>query len=125
MSPNKKVVEKLGEGIDRLDRETMLSCLADDVERIEWLDGNPNSGVPIRGKDAFIQNMDRPADVIMKSETKRMTEENNVVVAESIVRLTKKDGSVFATIKAIDVMELENGKIKRIDAFTAEIKNSA
>jgi hypothetical protein len=70
--------------------------------------------------------MERPADVIMKSETIRMTEENNVVVVESIVHLSKKiDGSVFATIKAIDVIEIENGKIKRIDAFTAELKNSS
>lgn len=84
------VVEKFGDSADKMDREGVRSCVADDVERVEWLDGNPNSGVPVRGKEAFVQNMERPADEIMKSETTRMTEENNVVVAESLVRLTKR-----------------------------------
>lgn len=123
MSLNKKAVETYLSGVDNLDRSALLSCLAEDAERAEWADGFPESGIPQQGREAIIQNVQRPSDVIMRSEIERLTEENNVVVSENIVRLSKKE-EVFLTLKVCSVFELENGKIKRINSFTAEIKPS-
>ena len=118
MSPNKKVVEKYMDGLSRLDRSAVLSCLTEEVERVEWADGFPGSGVPLRGKAAFIQNIDRPADVTLRTDTTRMTEEDNVVVAEGTVRIVKKEGAP-ATIRFCSVFEFEGGKVKRLTSFTA------
>ena len=60
MSPNKKVVEKYLDGLTRGDRPAMLSCLTEDVEKVEWANGIPGSGVPLRGKAAFGQSIDEP-----------------------------------------------------------------
>jgi uncharacterized protein len=123
MTPNKKVVESFLDALGRMDRSALLSCLAEDVERVEWANGFPQSGVPVRGRNAVIQNLDRPADVTLRTEMARMTEENNVVVAEGTVRVTKKESTPM-TIKFLDVFEFESGKVKRLDSFTATV-NSA
>ena len=124
MSPNKKVIETYMASWTT-DRSTALSCLTEDVERVEWADGFPDSGVPQRGKAAINQNLGDPETTKkIRTEISRMTEENNVVVAEGTVRVPKKEGG-FIALKFCNVFELENGKVKRMDAFTAEIKNSA
>ncbi len=123
VSPNKEVVNTYFAGLSNLDRAALSACLAEDVERVEWADGFANSGVPQKGRASVIQNIDRPADVSMRTEVTRMTEEDNIVVAESVIRLSKKEG-VFLTLKACSIFELENGKIKRLNSFTVEVKNA-
>jgi uncharacterized protein len=123
MSPNKKVIEKYFDSLSKMDRPALLSCLTDDVERVEWADGFPNSGVPVRGRAAFNQSIGDPPGGNLQIETTRRTEENNIVVAESIVRVPMKEGG-FLTLQACNIFELENGKIKRVNSFTAEVKNS-
>ena len=103
-----------------MDRAALLACLAEEVERVEWADGFPGSGVPVRGRTAVIQNLDRPADVALRIETTRMTEENNVVVAEGTARVTKR-GSAPVTVRTLDVFEFEGGRVKRLDSFTATV----
>ena len=125
MSPNKVVITKYFESSSALDRQAVVSYLTENVERVEWADGFPDSGVPLRGKAAFEKNLnDPPGGGRLGIEVTRMTEENNVVVAECIVRVPKKEGG-FTVIKALDVFELENGKVKRMDSFTAVIKDSS
>ena len=85
VASNKKVVETYMDGISRLDLSAISSCLTEDVEWLEWATGFPSSGVPLRGRTAFIHNVDRPADVTLRTEITRMTEENDVVVAEGTV----------------------------------------
>ncbi len=123
MSPNKKVVESYMDALSRLDRPALLSCLTEDVERVEWADGFPDSGVPQRGISAVINNIDRPADVALQTKIIRMTEENNVVIAEGTVRIEKKEGDPV-TLKFCNVFEFENSKVKRLNSFTTEVKNS-
>ena len=123
MTPNKKVVETFLDGLSRMDRAAVLSCLTEDVERVEWADGFPGSGVPVRGRTAVIQNLDRPADVTLRVEVKRMTEENDVVVAEGTVHVTEKESTPM-TLKFLDVFELEGGKVKRLDSFTARKRST-
>ena len=49
MTPNKKVVESYFDALSRMDRSAVLSCLTEDVERVEWANGFPQSGVPVQG----------------------------------------------------------------------------
>ena len=123
MSRNKKVVEKWLEGLGRLDRSALQSCLAEDAERVEWADGFPESGVPQRGRAAIIKNLDRPADVAVSFELMRLTEEGDVVVAEGMAHIVPK-GSAPMTLKFCDIFEFERGKVRRLDSFTAKIKDS-
>ena len=59
----------------------------------------------------------------LRTEITRMTEENNVVVTEGTVRVTKKESTPM-TIKFLDVFEFESSKVKRLDSLTAMV-NSA
>ncbi|HEV8049434.1 MAG TPA: nuclear transport factor 2 family protein, partial [Thermoplasmata archaeon] len=113
----KKVIETY---LATKDRSAVAPLLADDVEWTEWADGVPALGVRTKGKAAFIQNF---GDDELRTELTRMTEENNVVVAEGTVRVHKKDGRVF-TVQFCDIYELENGKIHRKSSFGALIKDS-
>jgi ketosteroid isomerase-like protein len=122
MSPNKQVVESYQSSLGNLDWDAVSLCLADDVERVEWADGFPTSGVPTRGKAAVLKDMEAPRK--FQIEATRMTEENNVVVAECVVRVPLDDGGSFVG-RALSVYELENGKITRMTSFVAEDKNRA
>jgi uncharacterized protein len=118
MSPNKKVVEAY---LAATDKSKLDPLLADDVEWVEWVDGVPPSGAVTRGKEAHIKNY---GDDVLRGEVHRLTEENNVVVAEGTAHVTKKDGSSLS-VRFVDIFELERGKIKRKSSFGALIKGSA
>jgi uncharacterized protein len=122
MSANKKVVETYQTSLGNLDWAAVASCLTDDVERVEWADGFPSSGVPVRGKAAVIKDMETPTRFQILAT--RMTEENNVVVAECVVRVPLKEGGTFVG-QSCSIYELENGKIKRMSSFVAENKHPA
>src|SRR5580658_8038270 len=122
MSPNKKVVETYQESLGNLDWAVVGSCLTDDVERVEWADGFPSSGVPVRGKAAVVKDMETPRK--FQIQATRLTEENNVVVAECVVRVPLEQGGVFVGQSRV-LDELENGKIKRMSSFVAEHKHLA
>jgi len=121
MSPNKKVVETFQANLGNLDWTAVASCLAEDVERVEWADGFPASGVPVRGKAAVLKEMEAPRK--FQIQAIRMTEENDVVVAECVVRVPLENGGHFVG-RALSVYELEKGKIKRMTSFVAEDKKS-
>jgi len=116
MSQNKKVVESYFAR-----RSNVPPLLTDDAEWVEWGDGVPASGVRTRGKDAYVQNLG-PEEV--QIEVARMIEENNVVVAEGTVRVPTKDRGLLM-FRFCDIFELENGKVKRLSSFAAQLKGSA
>ncbi len=118
MSQNKKIIETY---LATRDRSKIGPLLADDVEWVEWVDGVPASGARTKGKAAFIQNF---GDDELQSEVARMTEENNVVVAEGTARVHKKEGGIL-TVRFCDIFELEKGKVKRLNSFGALVKDSA
>ena len=118
MSPNKKVIEAY---MASTDRSKVSPLLSNDVEWIEWGDGVPATGVRTRGKAAFIQNYGNDE---LRTQITRMTEENNVVVAEGTTRVHKKEGQIL-TVQFCDIFELENSKIKRKSSFGALVKDSA
>jgi len=117
MSANKKLVETY---LTTADKSKLGPLLADDVEWVEWGDGVPPSGVVTRGRDAHLKNY---GDDKLRGEIHRLTEENNVVVAEGTAHVTKNDGSSLS-VRFVNIFELENGKIKRKSSFGALLKGS-
>jgi ketosteroid isomerase-like protein len=120
MSPNKQVVETYQASLGNLDWAAVATCLTEDVERVEWADGFPSSGVPVRGKAEVVKSMEAPRKFLVQAT--RMTEENDVVVAECIVRVPLEHGGVFVG-QCCTIYDLKNGKIKRMSSFVAENKH--
>lgn len=116
MTENKITVKKYMEAFARSDHPAVLSCLSDDVE---WI---MPGAFHLRGKDAFDKEIENDAFVGSPTiEVSRMTEENNVVVAEGAVRCARKGGG-FLNAVFCDVFEMQNGKVKRLISYLMEIK---
>jgi ketosteroid isomerase-like protein len=120
MTTNKDVVATYQACLGNLDWAGVAATLTDDVERVEWADGFDSSGVPTRGKEAVVKGMEAPRKFELNAI--RMTEENDVVVAEVQVRVPLDDGGTFVG-RALTVYDLQDGKIKRISSFVAEDKH--
>jgi ketosteroid isomerase-like protein len=120
VSPNKKPVEFYQTSLGNLDWAAVASCLTEDVERVEWADGFPASGVPERGRDTVVKGMEAPRK--FQIEAVRLTEEDNVVVAECVVRVPLEQGGQFVGA-CCTIYEFEDGKIKRMASFVAENKH--
>jgi len=116
MTDNKQTVEKYMEGFRRSDHQQILACLTEDVE---W---EIPGAFHIRSKDAFDQHIEdegfvgRPAITVT-----RLTEENDVVVAEGSVRTQRKDGAVLNLVFC-DVFEMHGGKIRRLTSYLMETR---
>ena len=111
MSRNKKTVEKYMEGFNATDHAKILSCVTEDVE---WeLPGVYHH----KGKKAFDKEIENEAftgkPVI---NVTRMTEQDNVVIAEGTVLATKKDGTRLNLVFC-DVFEMEGGLIKKLTSY--------
>ncbi len=122
MSPNKQVVATYQESLGNLDWDAVTSCLTEDVERVEWAEGFPSSGVPVRGRTAVVKDMEAPRK--FQIEATRLTEEDNVVVAECVVRVPLETGGMFVG-QCCTIYDLEDGKIRRISSFVAENQHPA
>jgi uncharacterized protein len=118
MSANKKLVETY---LATTDKSKLGGLLTDDVEWVEWGDGVPASGAVTRGKEAHIKNY---GDDELRGEIHRLTEENNVVIAEGTAHVTKKDGRTFS-VRFVNIFEIENGKIRRKSSFGALLQDAA
>lgn len=116
MTENKKTIERYIDGFNKLDHAQILDCLTDDVE---WL--MPGIFRHI-GKAAFDKEIENPAfsgkPVI---EITRMTEENDVVIAEGTV-LTQKVRGEKIPLVFCDVFEMRGGKIRKLIGYIAENK---
>ena len=101
----------------RSDHEQILSCLTDDVE---W---DIPGAFHIVGKDAFDKEIENPAFVGHPDITvTRLTEENDVVVAEGSVRTQKKSGELLNLVFC-DVFEMQRGRIRRLISYLMEVKD--
>jgi ketosteroid isomerase-like protein len=116
MSSNKRTVEKYIDGFNRSDHAQILSCLTEDIQ---WL---MPCAFHLRGKvefDAEIENdafTGRPIVTIT-----RMTEENNVVIAEGTVQAAWKNGGVL-NAAFCDVFEMEGALIKRLVTYLVAVE---
>jgi uncharacterized protein len=116
MTGNKQTVDKYIDGFRRSDHEQILSCLTDDIE---W---EMPGAFHLIGKDAFDKEIENEAFVGSPIiSVARMTEENDVVVAEGSVRTRKRDGDVLS-LRYCDVFVMQAGKIKRLTSYLTEVK---
>lgn len=96
------------------------AVLADLTEDVEWLEVGAEK--PVRGKQAYEAYMKPGAEVAqMRTEVTRVVEEGKVVVAEGLVRLSKRDGTMLK-IQFCDVFEFEGQKIARKTSYTSVVK---
>ena len=104
------------EGFRKTDHGEILSCLTDDVE---W----EIPGVfHAHGKEAFDKRIEDDAFVGRPAITvTRLTEENEVVVAEGLVRTQRKDGTVLH-LAFCDVFEMQGGRIRRLVSYLMETR---
>jgi ketosteroid isomerase-like protein len=111
MTENKKTVTTYLEGFGSSDHDIILSCLTDDIF---W---EMPGMFRLRGKEAFNKEIENDffegSPVI---EIIRMTEENDIVVAEGSVRCKIKSGG-FLDAVFCDVFHMENTKIKRLITY--------
>ena len=116
MSPNKNTVEHYMDGFRATDRAGILSCLTDDVE---WL-------IPgwfhVQGKSEFANHIvDEGFTGKPDITVTRLTEEDDVVVAEGSVHAHRTDGTVMKLVFC-DVFEMRDAKIRRLVSYLMEIK---
>ena len=113
---NKKMVEQYMDGFRKTDHDRILSCLTDDVE---WV-------IPgvfhTRGKEAFDDQIEGDGFVSSPVITvTRLTEEDDVVVAEGSVETQRKDGAVVQ-LAFCDVFEMQGGRIRRLISYLMETR---
>ena len=111
ISENKRTVERYMEGFRRGDHAAILDCLTDDVE---W-DIPP--AVHLRGKAAFDREIENEAfEGRPEIEVTRLTEEDDVVIAEGSVRTRRKGGAPL-DLGFCDVFEMAGGRIRRLISY--------
>ncbi|MDQ4079955.1 MAG: nuclear transport factor 2 family protein [Gemmatimonadota bacterium] len=119
MSENKATVEKYMDGFRKGDHELVLSCLTDDVV---W---DMPGFFHLVGKEAFDKEIEndafvgRPAIAIT-----RVSEENDVVVAEGAVRSQRRDGGVLNAVFC-DVFIMRRGKIAQLTSYLMDIPHAS
>lgn len=116
MSMNKLTVQKYLNGFRKSDHAEVLSCLTDDVE---WV-------IPgrfhITGKAAYDKEIENDAFVGSPTITiTRLTENDNVVIAEGSVRCRKKGGGDL-NAAICDVFVLRDAKVKHHTSYVMEVK---
>ncbi len=113
----KGMVEFYMKSFQEHDHKNILSCLTDDVE---WIIHGHHS---LKGKEAFDAEIENE-DFEGKPEItlSRMTEENNVVIAEGTVVAKPKNQDPIL-LSFCDVFEFENGKIKKLISYLTPINN--
>jgi ketosteroid isomerase-like protein len=117
MTENKKTVDRYMDAFRRTDHAEILSCLTDDVE---WL---IPGAFHKHGKEAFDKEVGNDAFTGHPAITvTRLTEEDDVVVAEGLVRTHRKDGAVL-NLAFCDVFEMQGGKIRKLISYLMETKS--
>jgi ketosteroid isomerase-like protein len=119
MSLNKDTVRKYIDGFNQGDHGQILSCLTEDIE---WL---MPGAFHLHGKDAFDKEIENDAFTGHPTVTiTRMTEEDDVVIAEGTVRAAWKQGGFLEAVFC-DVFEMENARIKRLVSYLVALQNPA
>ncbi|HYC61748.1 MAG TPA: nuclear transport factor 2 family protein [Thermoanaerobaculia bacterium] len=116
MTENKQTVERYMDGFRRSDHEKILACLTDDVEWI--LPG----AFHLHGKPAFDAEIENPAFTgSPQVAVNRLTEENDVVIAEGVVHARRNDGTQLV-LAMCDVFEMRDHRIQRLTSYLMELK---
>ncbi|HWC05605.1 MAG TPA: nuclear transport factor 2 family protein [Methylomirabilota bacterium] len=115
-SRNRRTVDTYMDAFGKSDHAAILSCLTDDVE---WV----MPGVfHLTGKVAFDKEIENDAFVGSPTITvTRMTEENDVVVAEGSVRCARRDGGLLNAVFC-DVFVMQGAKIRHLTSYLMEVR---
>ena len=117
MSRNKDTVKRYMEAFGRSDHEEVLSCLTDDVE---WV---IPGAFHLKGKEAFDKEIENDAFAGSPTiNTKGMTEEDDVVIAEGTVTCARREGEPL-NAGFCDVFVMHDTKIKHLTSYLMEVKN--
>lgn len=119
MTQNKRTIEKYMDGFRATDRDAILSCVTDDV--VWEIPGMFRS----EGRAAFNDHIVDPGfagnPVITVT---RMTEEDDVVIAEGTV-LVRRDDGTLVPLAFCDVFEMKDGKIRRLVSYLVPTEHQA
>ena len=119
MTQNKRMVERYMDGFRKSDHDLILSCLTDDIE---W---KIPGAFHARGKEAFDREIENENFQGSPSiSVTRLTEENDIVVAEGAVRTQRKDGT-YLDLAFCDVFEMQGGRIRRLTSYLIDSKVGA
>ena len=119
MTRNKLIVERYMDAYRKLDHAEILDCLTDDVE---WL---VPGAFHSHGKQAFDGHIENDCfkgapEIVVD----RLTEEDDVVVAEGSVKSLMTSGEMFEALYC-DVFEMRDGKIAKLTSFLATMSEDA
>lgn len=115
MTENKQTVARYMDGFRTSNHAQILACLTEDVV---W---DMPGAFHLVGKDAFDGEIENAAFVGHPDITvTRMTEENDVVVAEGAVRVARRGGGELHAVFC-DVFELTGARIKRLTTYLTEV----
>jgi ketosteroid isomerase-like protein len=104
------------DGFRKTDHEQILSCLTEDVR---W---TIPGGFDIQGLAAFDKEIENAAFMGHPVITvTRLTEENDVVVAEGFVGARRRDGTVL-NLAMCDVFEMKGGKIRHLTSYLMDTR---
>ncbi|HEX7847767.1 MAG TPA: nuclear transport factor 2 family protein [Chitinophagaceae bacterium] len=118
MTENKNTVMRYMDGFVASDHEMILGCLTDDV--VWYMPGFFH----LTGKTAFDKEIENDAfEGKPAISISRMTEENDVVIAEGTVQSKIKAGGMLDALFC-DVFEMENGKIKQLTTYLMHKKKT-
>lgn len=116
MNANKATVQRYMDAYNRLDHVEILACLTDDVE---WV---VPGAFHWHGKVEFDKEVENGECIgIPAIEVTRLTEEDDVVVAEGRVRVAQKDGGTVNLVFC-DVFEMQEAKIRKLISYLMEVK---
>jgi uncharacterized protein len=116
MSRNKQTVDAYMKAFGKSDHAGVLACLTEDVK---WV---IPGAFTVSGKAAFDKEIENEAfEGSPTIKVTRMTEENDVVVAEGSVRSARKDGGMLNAVFC-DVFEMRDGKIRKLTSYLMEVK---
>jgi uncharacterized protein len=116
MALHKGVIDQWAACFARQDWKGMLGLFTDDVER--WEVGSPRR---THGKVEFEKEVLPGPDVLrLGIRVDRMIEEGDIVVAEGLANIFKRDGSTI-NVQFCDVFEFHGGKVRRITAYGAVV----
>jgi ketosteroid isomerase-like protein len=119
MSHNKETVRRYIAGFNQGDHAQILSCLTD---HIEW---DMPGWFHLSGKAAFDRAIENEAFTGNPIVTiTRLTEENDVVIAEGTVRVAWKAGGYLNAVFC-DAFEMENARIKRLTTYQVNLTEAA
>ena len=119
MSRNKYTVQRYIDGFRAGDHEQILACLTDDVvwDMPGWFHKE--------GKAAFDAEIENEAFTGKpKIELSRLTEEDDVVIAEGSVLAQWKDGGFLEAVFC-DVFEMRDGLIRRLVTYQVTLNDRA